>query len=44
MPFIFFKPCMNQSKQMLSIGTGPDGDRWNGCHYTHEFKRRARAK
>jgi hypothetical protein len=26
------------------VGTKPDGNRWNDCHYTNDFKKRARAK
>jgi hypothetical protein len=26
------------------VGTEPDGNRWNDCHYAAEFKRRARTK
>jgi hypothetical protein len=24
------------------VGTKPDGNRWNACHFTNAFKQRAR--
>lgn len=33
----------NEQKQDFAGGRDFDGNRWNDCHYTHEFKRKARA-
>jgi hypothetical protein len=33
----------NEEKQdFTGVGKEPDGNRWNDCHYTNEFKRKAR--
>jgi hypothetical protein len=31
-----------QSTDFAGVGTKPDGNRWNACHYTNAFKQRAR--
>ena len=31
-----------QAQDFAGLGKEPDGNRWNDCHYTNEFKRRAR--
>jgi hypothetical protein len=29
-------------RDFAGVGTEPDGNRWNDCHYTNEFKRKSR--
>ena len=31
-----------QQQDFAGVGTEPDGNRWNDCHYTNQFKQRAR--
>jgi hypothetical protein len=31
-----------QTTDFAGVGTKPDGNRWNACHYTNAFKQRAR--
>jgi hypothetical protein len=31
-----------QATDFTGVGTNPDGNRWNACHYTNAFKQRAR--
>jgi len=32
-----------QQQDFAGVGKEPDGNRWNDCHYTNDFKRKARA-
>ena len=34
---------MNEKQDFAGVGKEPDGNRWNGCHYSNAFKQAARA-
>lgn len=40
--FPWFWAWDEQKQDFAGIGNEPDGNRWNGCHYTNEFKKKAR--
>lgn len=31
-----------QAEDFAGVGKEPDGNRWNDCHYSNDFKERAR--
>ena len=31
-----------KTQEFAGVGKEPDGNRWNDCHYSHAFKRRAK--
>jgi hypothetical protein len=40
--FPWFSGWDQEKQDFTGIGSEPDGDRWNDCHYTNEFKLRAK--
>jgi hypothetical protein len=40
--FPWFWSWDGQKLDFAGVGSEPDGNRWNGCHYTNGFKRQAR--
>jgi hypothetical protein len=40
--FPWFWNWDEKTEDFAGLGKGPDGNRWNDCHYTNEFKKRAR--
>jgi len=40
--FPWFWGWDEEKRDFTGVGTEPDGNRWNDCHYTNEFKKRAR--
>jgi hypothetical protein len=40
--FPWFWGWDEEKQDFAGIGKEPDGNRWNGCHYTNEFKKKAR--
>ena len=40
--FPWFWGWDEERQDFAGAGTEPDGNRWNNCHYTNEFKRKAR--
>jgi hypothetical protein len=40
--FPWFWGWDEEKQDFAGAGKGPDGNRWNDCHYTNEFKKRAR--
>lgn len=40
--FPWFWGWDEEQQDFAGVGTEPDGNRWNDCHYTNEFKRKAR--
>jgi hypothetical protein len=40
--FPWFCGWDEEKQDFAGVGNEPDGNRWNGCHYTNEFKKRAR--
>jgi hypothetical protein len=41
--FPWFWGWDEKQQDFWGVGDAPDGNRWNDCHYTNEFKRRAKA-
>jgi len=42
--FPWFWGWDGETQDFAGIGTEPDGNRWNDCHYTNDFKRDARER
>jgi len=42
--FPWFWSWDGQTQDFAGVGTAPDGNRWNDCHYTNDFKRKARER
>jgi N-6 DNA Methylase len=42
--FPWFWGWDESTEDFAGVGTEPDGNRWNDCHYTNEFKRKARER
>jgi hypothetical protein len=42
--FPWFWNWDGETEDFAGVGTEPDGKRWNDCHYTNEFKRKARER
>ena len=40
--FPWFWGWDEEKQDFAGVGNEPDGNRWNDCHYTNEFKKRAR--
>jgi len=40
--FQWFWGWDEETQDFAGVGDEPDGNRWNDCHYTNEFKRKAR--
>ena len=40
--FPWFWGWDEEKQDFAGVGNEPDGKRWNDCHYTNEFKKRAR--
>jgi len=40
--FPWFWGWDGEKQDFVGIGKAPDGNRWNDCHYTNEFKKKAR--
>jgi hypothetical protein len=40
--FPWFWTWDEETQDFSGVGDEPDGNRWNDCHYTNEFKRKAR--
>jgi hypothetical protein len=40
--FPWFWGWDEKTQDFAGVGNEPDGNRWNDCHYTNEFKRKAR--
>jgi hypothetical protein len=40
--FPWFWGWDEEKQDFAGVGNEPDGNRWNDCHYTNEFKRKAR--